>query len=289
MSRRAALDLLPSQAARPWIAAALVAIAFLAALSLAGAAASARAADGWRQALAGDATVQVRPRVGETGSEAGARAAQALGAVEGVEEVAVLPREAAERLVAAWVGETVAEDLPLPWLVTVRLDRRAPASAVSLSRALAAAGVDADVDDHQLWRAEADRAASGAVIAVALLASLATGALLAFVVGWTLAGVAAGGDLIRTFSLLGAPDGRIMGLFQRRHVGTALTWSAAGAGAAGVVLTALRLLGGAEGLVTALPFRWADLALLIPVPVLAAGAALVAARVAVLARLKGVD
>ena len=45
----------------------------------------------------------------------------------------------------------------LPFLVTVHLDPRAPASAPTLSRALAEAGLDASVDDHSLWRTGVER------------------------------------------------------------------------------------------------------------------------------------
>ena len=54
-----------------------------------------------------------------------------------VEEAAALDRKAAADLLRPWLGDAVLPDLPLPHLVTVRLDPDAPASAVSLSRALA--------------------------------------------------------------------------------------------------------------------------------------------------------
>jgi cell division transport system permease protein len=114
--------------------------------------------------------VQVRPRVGETGDAAAARAAETLAGVTGREEAEAMDRKTAEALLRPWLGDAVLPDLPLPYLVTVRLDADAPASAVSLSRALAEAGLDASVDDHSLWRGEVERSA-------ALITALSPGGL----------------------------------------------------------------------------------------------------------------
>ena len=75
---------------------------------------------------------------------AAARAAETLAGVDGVEEAAALDRKAAEDLLRPWLGDAVLPDLPLPFLVAVRLNPEAPASALTLSRALAEAGLDAD-------------------------------------------------------------------------------------------------------------------------------------------------
>ena len=55
-----------------------------------------------------------------------------------------------------------------------------------------------------------------------------------------------------------------------------------------MALTAgLRFLGGAVGVTPALPVAWSDVLMLSPCPLLAATVALVAARISVLARLRG--
>lgn len=270
----------------PWLAAVIAVLCFLACLSAVGALAADRAAHGWARALRAEATVQVRPRVGETGDAAAARAAETLAGVTGVEEAEAMDRKTAEALLRPWVGDAVLPDLPLPYLVTVRLDRDAPASAVSLSRALAQAGVDATVDDHSLWRDEAERSA-GLITILALLAFLLTaGAGAAAVAYATRAGMAAQAAVIETLSLNGASDSRIAGLYQRRYGLLAAGAGAAGALAAMAAAAAMRLLGGTEGLSPALPVAWGDVLILSPCPLLAATVALVAARFTALARLK---
>ena len=270
----------------PWLAAVIAVLCFLACLSAVGALAADRAAHGWARALRAEATVQVRPRVGETGDAAAARAAETLAGVTGVEEAEAMDRKTAEALLRPWIGDAVLPDLPLPYLVTVRLDRDAPASAVSLSRALAQAGVDATVDDHSLWRGEAERSAGLITVLAALAFLLTAGAAGAAVAYATRAGMAAQAAVIETLSLNGASDSRIAGLYQRRYGLLAAGAGAAGALAAMGAASALRLLGGSEGLSPALPVAWTDVLILSPCPLLAATVALIAARFTALARLR---
>lgn len=286
--RSRSASILPRDAGgEPWLAAVIAVLCFLACLSAVGALAADRAAHGWARQLRAEATVQVRPRVGETGAEAAARAAETLAGVTGVDEAEAMDRKTAEALLRPWVGDAVLPDLPIPFLVTVRLDRDAPASAVTLSRALARAGVDATVDDHSLWRGEVERSAnliSVLAIAAFLLTAGAAGAAVAYA---TRAGMAAQSALIETLSLNGAGDGRIAGLFQARYGLLAAGAGAPGALAAMGLVAALRLLGGADGVTPALPVAWSDIAILSPCPLLAATVALVAARLTALARLRG--
>jgi cell division transport system permease protein len=268
-----------------WLVSLIAVLCFLACLAAVGAISADRAAHGWARQLRSEATVQVRPRVGETGAEAAARAAETLAGVEGVEEAQAMDRKTAEALLRPWVGDAVLPDLPIPHLVTVRLDRTAPASAVSLSRALASAGVDASVDDHSLWRGEVERSAS-LITVLALAAFLLTaGAAGAAVAYATRAGMAAQVAVIETLSLNGATDDAVAGLFQRRYGLLAAAAGAIGAGVAMALVAGLRFLGGAEGVTAALPLAWSDVLVLSPCPLLAATVALVAARMTALARL----
>lgn len=270
--------LLPRDAAgERWLGAVIAVLCFLACLAAVGALAADRAAGGWARELRAEATVQVRPRVGESGDTAAARAAETLAGVNGVSEAAAMDRQTAETLLRPWMGEAVLDDLPLPFIVTVRLDPDAPASALTLGRALAEAGLDATVDDHSLWRGEVERSAL-MITVLALAAFLTTAfAAAAAIVYAVRAGLEARRSVIETLSLSGATDATIAGLFQRRYALLALAAGAAGTAAAILLLTLVRALGGSEGLTPALPVAWTDILLLSPCPLLAATVALVAA------------
>ena len=270
-----------------WLMVVVAVLCFLASITAVGALAADRAAHGWARQLRAEATVQVRPRVDETGPTAAARAAETLAGVMGVAEAVAMDRKAAESLLRPWVGEAALPDLPLPYLVTVRLDPNNPASAPTLSRALAEAGLDASVDDHSLWRGEVERSA-GVITALAgaafLLIAAATAAVIAYA---TRAGMAAQASVIETLSLNGASDGYVAGLFQRRFGGLAAQAGAVGAGVAALLLALLRLIGGEGGLTPALPLAFSDLVVLAACPALAFGVALLAARFTALAKLGG--
>ncbi len=271
--------LLPRDAAgERWLAAVIAVLCFLACLAAEGAVASDRAANGWARELRSEATVQVRPRVGESGDTAAARAAETLAGVTGVAEAAAMDRKAAEALLRPWMGDAVLADLPLPFLVTVRLDRDAPASALTLSRALAEAGLDATVDDHSLWRGEVERSAA-MITALAIAAFLATafaaGAAIIYAVR---AGVEARRSVIETLSLSGATDASIAWLFQRHYALLALVAGTGGTLVAIGLIASLRALGGPSGLTPALPLSWSDALILSPCPLLAATVALISAR-----------
>lgn len=286
--REGAGPLLPRGAAgERWLGVVIAILCFIACLAAVGAASADRAAHGWARQLRSEATVQVRPRVGESGATAAARAAETLAGIDGVSEAEAMDRETAEALLRPWLGEAVLPDLPLPFLVVVRLDSQAPASAPTLSRALAAAGLDASVDDHSLWRTGVERSAiliTALAGAAFLLTALAAAAAIAYA---TRAGIDAQRGVIDILSLSGATDGRIAGLFLRKFGVLAFQAGALGALGAGLLIAGLRLVGGDGGLSPALPVAWRDLWLLSPCPLLAATVALAAARLAAIQALGG--
>ena len=254
-------------------------LSFLACLTALGAVASDRAARGWTAQLAGSATVVVHPRPGETPDSAAARAAETLSGVEGVTEAVALEKEKAEALIAPWLDDPeVLADLPVPRLVTVELDRRAPASTEAMTAALKARGQDATVDDHSTWMKEIKSAAGltrWAAFGVFLLIAMATAAAIAFA---TRAGLAARRDIVEVLHLSGATDGFIARLFQVRFARMAALGGLAGAAGAAAFGAALRLIGGGEGLTPVLPVAWWDLSLTLACPIAAAGVAALAAR-----------
>jgi cell division transport system permease protein len=265
-------------------------LCFLACLTAVGVMAADRAASGWIGQLGGEATVIVRPKRGETPDAAAARAAEALAGVTGVSEARALEPKKAYDLIRPWLGDiSDIEDLPVPRLVTVSLDRRVPANAAALSQALRAADVDATVDDHSLWirgiRRSAD-VARGIGAGVFLLIAAAAGATVAFA---TQAGLSARRDVVEVLHLSGAGDRYIAALFQRRFVRLVIIAGLAGAAAAAAVGAVLRLVGGPEGLTPALPIAWSDLAVVVACPLAAALVAAVAARLTALRLIRDME
>jgi cell division transport system permease protein len=256
-------------------------LCFFACLSVIAALGADRAARGWAGQLTGSATVLVRPSGDETPDSAAERAAEALSSrsIKGVGEARVIEKEKAEALVEPWLGPGAKlADLPLPRLVTVDLDPKAPATAEDLERALKAAGVDATVDDHSRWIKDivgSGRLVRLAAAGAAALIALAAAAVIAFA---THAGLASRAEIVEVLHLSGAEDGFIIGLFQNRLAELAGLGGLIGALAAMGVAALARVAGGAGGLTPALPVEWTDLLAVLPCPLIAAAVAALAAR-----------
>jgi cell division transport system permease protein len=254
-------------------------LCFLAGLTAISALAADRAAQGWRADIEASATVQVRPRPGESGDAAAARAAEALAGVPGVEEAAALERARAVALLEPYLGATdLPPDLPIPHLVEVTLDPETPARPEAMARALQSAGVDAVLDDHGRWSESIRQAgviARAASAAAALLMAACAAAVVAFA---TRAGLAARRTVVEVLHLSGAEDLYIAKLFQARFARMALLAGLYGAAAAAAIGALARWAGGGEGLVPVLPLAWTDLFAVAPVPLLAALTAAWSAR-----------
>jgi cell division transport system permease protein len=272
--------LLPESEARDGALIFVVAVlCFLACLTALGVIAAGRAADGWTGQLTGEATVIVRPRGGQTPDAAAARAAEILAGVAGVSEARALEPAKAYDLIRPWLGDlTDLEDLPVPRLVAVTLDRREPAGAARLDRALKAQGLDAAVDDHSVWIKDIRNAAGVVRWTGAVVFLLIAGAAAAVVTFATRLGLAARRDVVEVLHLSGAEDGYIARLFQMRFAKLAGLAGLVGAVAAAMLAAVLRLAGGDVGLTPALPVAWRDLLAVLPCPLIAALVAAGAAR-----------
>ena len=271
--------LLPPPRGRDSILVFVVALlTFLASLTAVGAMGANRAAGGWQAQVLGSASVLIRPSGAEGTEAAGIKATEVLAGVRGVEEAHLLERKEAEDLLRPWLGSQALADLPIPQLVAVDLDPKAPATAAALRQALTAAGVDGDVDDHSMWTKEIIRAgllARVAAMGAALLLALATGAVIAYA---TRASITAQHAAVELLHYSGAEDRLIANLLVSRFAWLGLGAALIGAAAAAAVTASLRLIGGAGGLTPVLPIGWWDLMIIAAAPPAAAAVAALAAR-----------
>jgi cell division transport system permease protein len=260
----------------------------LACLAVLGGAASDRSAQGWRADLKASATVQVRPKSGETSAEAAARGAEALAGVKGVTEARALDRAAASKLLEPWLGKDgVPEDMPIPELVTVDLDPAHPADTAALQAALAQAGVDGAVDDHGRWLGDVERAANTVrlgALGAALVLAAAAGAAINFA---TRAGLQARHEVVEVLYLSGAEDRFTAALFQNRFARLSFFAGLQGTAAAAALWMVLRLGAPGDGFSPLLPQAWSDLMLILPCPILAGAIGAISARSSAMSILRG--
>jgi cell division transport system permease protein len=257
----------------------------LAALAL-GTATAARLMD--RQ-LAGRMTVQVV--VGEPGAR-DAAAARVVAALRGSPDVArTTPVDRAElaRLLQPWLGEDAADaDLPVPALIDVDLRDPGDAAAARVAGLVRRAEPAARVDRRERWMSPVDRFLRTLTLTAGALVVLMASATAAVVVLAARAGLETHRATIEVMHMLGATDVQVARLFQRRMALDAALGGGTGALAA---LGVVALLGGQVralgsellGGVALSPVQWAALAI---VPLLFVALATLAARWAVLRRLR---
>jgi cell division transport system permease protein len=201
-----------------WIVAAM---AFLAALAIVGALATADAAQRWRTGLTGSLTVELPAVTVGTAAESHAsteerlkRALDVLRAEPGIQRAAAVPQSRIAELLAPWLGTAgLADTLPVPQLIDVMLAPDGHLDMAGLKQRLAAAVEGASVDDHQLWVADLvhlARLGVGVALAIVLLVALTAAAAMVIA---TRAGLAVHHDAIDLLHLMGAEDDYIADQF----------------------------------------------------------------------------
>ncbi len=254
------------------------ALCFLAAFSGLVARAAYAAADAWTSEVAGEITIRVR------GPEAHAqRAIDIIAKTPGIASAHVLTREESEELLKPWLGAAgIPAGLQLPRLIAAE---GAAGAGDAVAAALAQANIDATVDDHETWAADAKRATDtiGLVALSAVILLGATGvAVIAFATHATLL---ARRDIVELLHLSGAKDDFIAGLFERRFLMLGVQAGALGAllafGAAAFILFAVRQADEQAWLLPQLSLSLADGLILGLSPLVAGAASMLAANVTV--------
>ncbi len=282
----------PREAAAAPLDVVIAIMAFLAALALGASLIADRAAEGWREGLAGRLTVQVLPpqhgaakerMLEETGA-----AAAVLKSTEGIIAVRPLSEAEIQALVEPWIGGgSLIADLPLPSLIDATILPGSRINLALLAQRLKAAAPDSVLDDHTRWigrlRSLADGIVWSSYFILALIA-IATAATVAFA---TRAGLEAHHDIVALLHQMGAHSGFIARAFEWHYLISALLAATIGAAVAAVLFGAA---GGLElaGLepVPFLPPMSLSISELLWIAAIPAGAALIAwatARLSILA------
>ncbi len=218
----------------------VAAMAFLAALALAGVVGARTLALHWQQGAGSALTIQVpRPATLEAGQTRLDRALAVLRDTQGVASARKLSDGELADLLRPWLG-TGADRLsiPLPAVIAVRLAPGAP-EPDQLAARLAAAVPGTLTETHAVWLQHLSRLA-GSLQACAWLALAVVAAVAVAVVGIAIrTGLAARRETIEIVHGLGATDTYIAGRFAGRTTGLAATGGLLGALAALPVLLLL--------------------------------------------------
>jgi cell division transport system permease protein len=265
----------------PWLVAVMV---YLAALALICAIAANKVVTRWDQGLAGRMTVQVPASDSGSADQVGAVLA-ALRGTPGVRTAAALGAEEIARLLEPWLGTGAAyQDLPMPTLIAVQIDRAAPPDLVELRARLTQIAPGTVLDDHQNWLGKLLDLARSVQLVAGLVVGLVGASAVAMVIFATRMGLSVHGQVIELLHLVGAQDSYIARQFQAHALRLALRGGVLGLLFAVLTVLLVANLLGQEDVValpdlSLLPIEWSLLPLL---PLVIALIAMVTARLTVL-------
>jgi cell division transport system permease protein len=192
-------------------------MSFLSCLTLGAVSLVRDSASQWEVQIASEATIQIKP-VDELDMEAALKdAARIAKTYAGVTETRIIDRDATARLLEPWLGDGLdLEQLPVPRLVVVKIDKQSPPDFTGLRIALNEAIPSASLDDHRTW---VDRLVAMAHTTVAIgvaVLSLMLAATVLSVIFATRGAMSGNNGIIEVLHFVGA-EGRYIARQFRQH------------------------------------------------------------------------
>lgn len=206
--RRTASKVIPEATApHMTLMTAMAAMCYLAVLAIGALLMTFNAVGDWTSGVASEVTVQIAAHDGVDVDGDLAKVAEILRQTKGIAGIGVVSREEAKALLEPWLGNAgVLDELPIPRLVTVTIDKASPPDFELLRAELATKVPSATLDTHRRWQSELLNMANSLTwLAVAVLSLIAAAAIL-LVIYATRAAMEANRDIIEVLYLAGARD-----------------------------------------------------------------------------------
>lgn len=179
-----------------------------------------RSVAAWTNDIGSELTVQIKPVAGADTDQEVAKAVEILRASPGVLAVNALSKADNARLLEPWLGSgNVIDDLPVPRLIEVRIDRANPPNLAGIGARLESEVEGAVLDSHTRWQSQIRRSSGTLRLLGFAVLLLVSGTTVAIVVFATRAAMASNHDTIEVLHLIGAQDNFIAtkcnGIFSR--------------------------------------------------------------------------
>ncbi len=216
-------------------------MSFLACITVGAVAVVATAARDWRTDIAGEITVQIRPVEGLDMAAAVGEATALISATRGVTSARALSEAELRGLLEPWLGSGVdLDDLPVPRLIVVEVDPRAPPDIADLRTRLMSAVPTSSLDDHELWQGRLAVMANTLIVSGVGILTLVLCATVLSVVFATRGAMASNKDIVEVLHLVGAKESFIAREFERHFLRLGLKGGLTGGGLALAAFGAVR-------------------------------------------------
>ena len=202
---------------------------FLSSLTLGAVSLIRDSASAWESQIAREATIQIKPADGLDMDGSLEKARTMAAAFPGVLDARIIDREATARLLQPWLGEGLnIDELPVPRLIIVTIDRNQPPDFATLRAQLSSELPTASLDDHRTWvdrLVAMARTMVGIGISVLVLILAATMLCVIFATRGAMAG---NGHIIEVLHFVGAEGRFIARQFRKHFLITGIKGAAAG-------------------------------------------------------------
>ncbi|MBZ0215760.1 MAG: hypothetical protein K8F25_04335, partial [Fimbriimonadaceae bacterium] len=217
-------------------------MAFLACLALGTAWAVHRAAINWTGDAAKEFTLQIKPVDGLDIEDEVAKALRILGATPGILNATSLTGEESGKLLEPWLGPDLnLSDLPIPRLITLKIDRVSPPDLAALAAKLKAQIPGAVLDNHGIWREQVRAVAGWIQMASFLVLGLMLAATIAIIIFATRGAMSGNRDVVEVLHLVGARERFIAREFEYHFLLLGLKGGVIGGVAAAIAFIVARL------------------------------------------------
>ncbi|MEJ8574903.1 ABC transporter permease [Microbaculum marinum] len=219
----------------------LAIMSFLACITVGAVAVIASASADWRSDISAEITVQVRPLEGLDVTAAVTEALDIIRSMPGVTGAGALSDQELRDLLEPWLGAGVdLDELPVPRLIVVEVDRSAPPDIGELRRRLSQSVPSASLDDHELWQGRLAVMANTLTISGSAILVLVLVATVLSVIFATRGAMASNRDIVEVLHLVGAKESFIAREFERHFLRLGFRGGLAGGLAALASFAAIR-------------------------------------------------
>jgi len=190
-----------------------------------------QSAAAWLRDVASEVSIQVSPVENVDTDKRVTEVALFLAKQKGIEGVRTLTREDSNKLLEPWLGQVeVLDALPVPRLIALELNRKAPPDFEILRSKLASQYPNVTLDDHRHWQRQirtVTRSMALGGLAILLLVGAATTAI---IVSATRSAIASNREIVEVLHFVGATDRFIAREFEKHFLTLGIRAGLVGAG-----------------------------------------------------------
>ena len=176
-------------------------------------------ASSWKNDIAREVTIQIRPIDGLDMENALNKAKEIAEVAVGISSVTIINEEETARLLEPWLGSGLSlDELPIPRLLSVKLEQGVRPDFETLRQQLTSAIPGASLDNHQAWADRLNTMASATVLIGLSIMALVMSATILTVVFATKGAMSSNQHIVEVLHFVGARDSYVADQFQRHFL-----------------------------------------------------------------------